>query len=97
MVLMVRFLSCARVSVHFKKAYFAYFVAYIPHFCVFVIGDIYRVKREKSARKSEKLTCDLFHKSNVFDCDAFHNVACDSFHNAKIPNRTTVLTAEQTF
>ena len=41
--------------------------------------------REKSARISEKLTCDLFHKSNGFDCDAFHKLgfretACDVFH-----------------
>ena len=46
MVLMVRFPLCARVSVHFKKAYFAYFVAYIAHFRHSVIGYIYRVKRE---------------------------------------------------
>ena len=97
MVLMVGFPLCARVSVHFKKAYLAYFVAYIAHSRLLVIGDIYRVKREKSARISEKLTCDLFHKSNGFACDAFHNVACDSFHNAKFPDRTIVLTAEQTF
>ena len=46
MVLMVTFPLCAGVSVHFKNPDFAYFGAYIPHFCVFVIGDIYRVKRE---------------------------------------------------
>ena len=41
MVLMVRFPLCAHVSVDFKKAYFAYFVAYIAHSSVSVIGDIY--------------------------------------------------------
>ena len=41
MVLMVKSPLCARVSVHFKKAYFAYFVAYIAHSSVSVIGDIY--------------------------------------------------------
>ena len=45
-VSMVKFPLCARVSVHFKKAYFAYFVAYIAHFRHSVIGYIYRVKRE---------------------------------------------------
>ena len=55
MVSMVKFPLCARVSVHFKKAYFAYFVAYIAHSSVSVIGDI--------SRRFDWLTCDLFHKS----------------------------------
>ena len=42
MVLMVIFLSCAGVSVDLKKAYFAYFVAYIAHFRLLVISDISR-------------------------------------------------------
>jgi len=42
MVLMVVFPLCAHVSVHFKKAYFAYFVAYIAHSRLSVIGDISR-------------------------------------------------------
>ena len=41
MVLMVVFPLCAHVSVHLKKAYFAYFVVYIAHFRLLVIGDIY--------------------------------------------------------
>ncbi len=65
MVSMVKFPSCAGVCVHFKNPDFSYFVAYIAHFRLLVIGYIYRVKREKSARKSER--------SNVFACDAFHN------------------------
>jgi len=47
MVSMVVFPLCAHVSVHLKKADFAYFVAYIAHSSVSVIGDISR----KSARK----------------------------------------------
>ena len=46
MVSMVESPLCAHVSVHFKNPVFSYFGAYIPHFCVFVIGYIYRVKRE---------------------------------------------------
>ena len=46
MVLMVIFLSCAGVSVHLKNPDFAYFVAYIAHSRLSVIGYIYRVKRE---------------------------------------------------
>ena len=42
MVLMVTFPLCAGVYVHFKKAYLAYFVAYIAHFRLLVIGDISR-------------------------------------------------------
>ena len=52
---MVTFPLCARVSVHLKNPDFSYFGAYIPHFCVFVISDIYRVKREKSARISARI------------------------------------------
>ena len=46
MVLMVIFLSCAGVSVHLKNPDFSYFVAYIAHSRLSVIGYIYRVKRE---------------------------------------------------
>jgi hypothetical protein len=52
---MVTFPLCARVSVHLKNPDFSYFGAYIPHFCVFVISDIYRVKREKSTRISARI------------------------------------------
>ena len=41
MVLVVIYPSCAHVSVDLKKAYLAYFVAYIAHSSVSVIGDIY--------------------------------------------------------
>ena len=69
MVSMVKFPLCARVSVHFKKAYFAYFVAYIAHSSVSVIGDI--------SRRFAWLTCDLFHKLG------FRETACDVFHNIR--------------
>ena len=55
MVLMVIFLSCAGVSVHLKNPDFSYFVAYIAHSRLSVIGYIYRVKREKSARISARI------------------------------------------
>ena len=55
MVSMVGFPLCARVYVDLKKAYLAYFVAYIAHSSVSVIGDI--------SRRFDWLTCDLFHKS----------------------------------
>ena len=45
-VLMVTFPLCARVSVHLKNPDFSYFVAYIAHSRLSVIGYIYRVKRE---------------------------------------------------
>ena len=41
MVLVVISPLCAGVCVHLKKAYFAYFVAYIPHSRLLVISDIY--------------------------------------------------------
>jgi len=41
MVSMVKFPLCARVFVDLKKAYLAYFVAYIAHSSVSVIGYIY--------------------------------------------------------
>ena len=41
MVSVVTYPLCARVSVHFKKAYLAYFVVYIAHSRLPVIGGIY--------------------------------------------------------
>jgi len=41
MVSMVVFPLCAHVSVHLKKPDLAYFVVYIAHSSVSVIGDIY--------------------------------------------------------
>ena len=41
MVSMVTFPLCAGVCVHLKKAYLAYFVAYIAHSRLLVISGIY--------------------------------------------------------
>ena len=81
MVLVVIYPLCAHVSVHLKKAYLAYFVVYIPHFRLLVIGDIYA----KICAKIWLARMWFISQVKRFDCDAFHKLgfretACDVFH-----------------
>ena len=73
---------CVRVCPSISKIPFLAILGHISRIFAFLLLAIFT---RISARKSEKLTCDLFHKSNGFACDAFHNMACDSFHNAGNP------------
>ena len=96
MVLMVRFLSCAHVSVHLKNPDFSYFGAYIPHFCVFVIGDIYRVKREY-LRENLRSSHVIYFTSQAFSIVMHFTRLVIVFTMQEFLDRTIVLTAEQTF
>jgi len=96
MVSMVESPLCAHVSVHFKNPDFSYFGAYIPHFCVFVIGDIYRVKREY-LRENLRSSHVIYFTSQAFSIVMHFTIwLVIVFTMQESPDRTNVLTVEQT-
>ena len=67
MVLVVIYPSCAHVSVDLKKAYLAYFVAYIAHSSVSVISDIYA----KNLRENLTGSYVIYFTSQTFSLQEF--------------------------